>query len=302
MKRWVLAAVAAAGLAWPAMAAEPANRGIEVSPPFNNIVVTGGQVTPFTIGLRNRSDVAQTLSVTAVDFKALDETGGAAFINTSGQTDKYTLAKWMELDQDSVTIKPGESVKLTGRIINRDDLSPGGHYGAVLFGLDPSGAGGGNQVALKQVASSLLFVIKTGGEKYGLDLKSVNAPKSAFSPPSKLRLRFYNGGNVHTAPRGIVTISDPSGRIVSKGTVNVDSSLVLPDSYRQIPVTMQHINLANAIGNYEVLVQYRDGNQDQIKTFSQKIYIFSLLGALQGLFWLAILGIGLRAFYVLNRR
>ncbi len=277
MRKFILALAGSLALASAVLAAPvPANKGIQISPPFNNLVITSDS-TPFSIGLKNLSDHEQTLSLTAVDFKSLDETGGVAFVGTTGGAGKYTLAKWMHLDQAQVKIPAGGSTKVGGQIVNDADLAPGGHYGAVLFSLEPPTGSG---VALKQVSSSLLFAIKTGGEKYSLNLKSTDAPGFSLAPFSKVRLRFYNGGNVHTIPRGIVTLADSGGKIVSKGVVNDSSSLILPESFRQIPVEMNPIAQPWKIGNYTLAVQYRDDTDAKIKTWSQKIFILSWLGLL----------------------
>lgn len=301
MGRRLLAAVLVVSAAWP-WPALGANRGIEVSPPLANIVISGGAETPFAVSVKNHSDAAITLYLSAVDFKSLNETGGAAFLDTRDPAAKYGLSGWMRLDQKSLDLPAGQSAKVTGAIINREDLAPGGHYGAVLFSLNPP-LEGRTQIGLRQVASSLIFALKTGGEKYGLRLDSLpGLPRWALGPPAKVRLRFQNTGNVHTAPRGLVTITDPAGRIVSKGTINVDSSLVLPDSYRQLAVGMQRIRPAAAIGNYQVLVQYRPDNSDKIATYSQKIFILSLLGLLQIAFILAVAGLLARLGWLIYKR
>ena len=69
-----------------------------------------------------------------MDFGSLDASGGVAFLGASDNlAHKYALASWMRPEKDAVFLDAGETETLKIVIENRESLSPGGHYGAVLF-------------------------------------------------------------------------------------------------------------------------------------------------------------------------
>lgn len=212
-----------------------------------------------------------TLDLSVRDFNTLGESGGLFFVGTNPTQlqQKYGLAKWFSLPQQTITLEPGQTQTIEGEILNQGDLSPGGHYGALLLTAANSPGGGSdkNKVTIQPVASSLMFVTKTGGDTHRLDLSGVNYKHSVFSLPSAVTLRFKNDGNTHVVPRGVITITDSSGKVVAKGAINENSNIILPESYRQIYVPLTKIGGANSIGQYQLKVDFRFDGFDQYREY-----------------------------------
>lgn len=235
--------------------------GVTVSPAIQKLSLNPGQPSAaFNVVVTNNTVEPVDLILSSVDFKSLNESGGLAFIdsNASSVSHKHGLASWLNLGTPSIHLDSRQSQLVTMSVENRDDLSPGGHYAAVLFKTDkPNTNSGETHVAINQVVSMLVFVQKLGGEKFGVSMKPLGFRAHWFNLPSTLNLSFKNTGNIQATPSGLVTISDPVGNEVSRGQVNPDSSLILPDSQRVFKTTLVKTGNAWLPGIYTARTIYQ---------------------------------------------
>lgn len=251
----------------------PAASGITLSPTLKELVISSGLIeAPTTIVLTNRTGHDLAASIRLVDFSSLNQYGGVSFGEAGLPIAKYALAKWMILPGgNTVALPSGQSVQVPVSIVNRSDLAPGGHYGAVVATISTSTGVDANNVNLKQQLVSLVFVNKLGGEQYGLQLQSL-AASARWKLPSSVSLHFRSTGNVHVVPRGYVTVADPTGKIVAKGLINPESTLVLPGTSRQFVTTLSPVGSSQIPGRYTVTAHYRYEEQTQFATMSVHIY------------------------------
>lgn len=244
-----------------------ASGGLTVSPPLKEITLNSGLIqTSFEVTLKNTTGKTINATYKLVDLKSLGQYGGST-LDKAGLPDAYNLTNWMRLaGADKQKIANGETAIIKTIIDNRTDLSPGGHYGAVIITTSPESASEGS-VNLNQQIISLVFVKKLGGEKYGLNLESLKPNKSS-SLPNSAELLFRNTGNVHVTPRGYVEITDPKGKLVAKGIINPDSSIVLPDATRKYVTIMQSVSNSSVAGKYKITAYYRYDGQAEFSTKS----------------------------------
>jgi hypothetical protein len=140
--------------------------GLTVTPVFQEVTLATDETEArFSITLTNQTDGPLVLRPSVVDFGSLDESGGVAFLGASDNlVRKYSLASWMRPEKDIVSLAAGESEELRVVIENRESLSPGGHYGAVLFSIgNEESDTKENVVAVNQLLSVLVFAKKRGG-------------------------------------------------------------------------------------------------------------------------------------------
>lgn len=271
--------------------------GITITPAFQDIVLDQtGQEVEFFATVTNDTTNPVTLRLSVLDFGSLDESGGVAFLGASNDLErKYSLASWMRPEKDVVTTVPGETQKIKVTIENRDSLGPGGHYGALTFTTeDVTQSDGNNNIAVKQLFSSLVFVKKIGGEIYSLDLSEKEFSYNLMRLPEKIRLRFRNDGNIHLVPRGIVTVTDPLGRLVAKGIINEESALILPETFRVYPVRLKSLATQFMPGRYTFDIAYRYDGREEFSTvtltanFIPAIVLVLVLVSVAGIGWYAI--------------
>lgn len=264
-------AVVAASIGTPAT---KASNGVTFSPTQKEVVVSSGLLQATTnVTVTNNTGKSLVGTVRLVDFKTLKETGGLTFSQAGVPIEKYGLANWMTLaNGDVINVPDGQTRDIPVHIMNRPDLAPGGHYGAIVITLNTvSPSPSGNQRAgFKQELISLLLVKKLGGEHYGLRLQSFSADSKRDIPKSA-SLDFKSTGNVHVVPRGFVRVTDPKGKLVAKGILNPESTIILPDTSRQLATPLKPVADSKLPGRYKLTAYYRYDGQEQFST--RTIYV-----------------------------
>jgi hypothetical protein len=254
------------------------NGDITIDPVYQQVIVKPSPDTQqFSFKITNHTKSAQTFSLKAVDFGSLNDTGGVAFIGvkTPDLNYKYALSPWIKVENKSIVVGPGQTLKQSVLITDVHSMPPGGHYGAIFIQPQKSNEQGqSSKVEVSQVVSSLVFVNKVGGDVYKLDLESNKSNQSLFKLPSKVTLRFHNGGNIHLVPRGKITINDSKGRIIREGLVNEDSGIMLPESNRQFVSIMQNRAMSWLPGNYYLNVKFRYDGKDSYTVKTIKFFYF----------------------------
>lgn len=237
--------------------------GVTVSPAFQNVVITPDMAgKDITVTLTNQSTIGINFALSVADFGTLDQSGGVAFLGTPATEleHRYGLVSWMKLDQDRVFIPATGSKIITISIDNRPSLAPGGHYAALLATAisDADNAPVDKRVKLRQVISSLILLRKEGGVEAGLKLKTLNPIGGhVFKLPQVVDLRFQASGNVHVVPHGTIVIKNPNGKVVSQGTINEDSAIVYPQSFRKMTTSLINTGSNLVPGKYELTATYR---------------------------------------------
>jgi len=281
----LVAAVLVLGTALPVHAATPLTsqqlatqpKGITLSPPLQNLILGSGLTEAhINITLTNKSGKDVATNISLVDFQALDAFGGVTLDQVDTPVTKYSLAHWMSLPNGpSLTIPNNTTATVPVNISNTKDLAPGGHYGAVIFSLDTVGSGT-NGVSLKQRLVSLLFIDKSGGDVPGLQLDSFT-PNTLHTIPQDVTMMFKGTGNVHVVPRGFITVTDAHDKLIAKGIINPESTIVMPGAERQFVSILQPVNSASSTGKFTLTVHYRyDGTENfATKSLTFKLGLFS---------------------------
>lgn len=268
----------------------PAETGFVVSPAYQNVSIGQSQEQAhYEVTLTNSTGTDQAFKLSTVDFGSLNDSGGVAFLgsSTSSFAKKYGLSNWMKLDADTVTVPAGKDVQIGVSVLNSDTLTSGGHYGAILATAQtaPNGPAMQPRVGVFEVLSSLLLLIKQGGAPPSLIATSQSANGGWWNMPSTVTDRFQNQGNVHVTPRGVIEVTDPLGRVVERGSINVDSGIILPQMYRKYTTSLYTMAKPRIPGHYLVKLTYRFDGTTDTKVFTSSFWYFGPpgLGILAGL-------------------
>lgn len=233
------------------------SRGITVKPAFLDITIDPkSPEKTFSVTFINNTSHDVSLQIFPVDFKQQDSQGSLGFLNQQAGSYSYSLSSFLTFDTSNLEIaKQGEET-LHVTVTNRPDLSPGGHYAAIVGRLKP----GIGDTEVAPAVTSLILLRKTGGERYNLYLKEVNFSKSIFqfSYPRAIELLFENEGNVHLTPYGRIDIKDMFGRELYKGILNSSSAKVFPESLRYISVDMEKLGISFPISFNTIEIKGED--------------------------------------------
>ena len=247
--------------------------GITISPSQKNLTLNSGLILANTsVTVTNNSGTRLIGTVRLLDVDVQNASIGL-FIAPSASNDQYALANWMTLPNgNTVNIADKQTITIPVQVDNRADLAPGGHYGAVVvaFGDPATIISSETKASFKEQLVSLLFVSKKGGERLGLDLLSLSTLHT-HSLPDAVILNFKNTGNVHVVPYGYVTLATPSGKIVAKGTINTESTSILPGNSKLLETKLQSVATVSDSSSYKLTAHYRYDDQTTFNTKS--IYI-----------------------------
>ncbi len=240
-------------------AQETPTGSLTVAPAYVDVTLTEpGETQDITLTYTNSGDKTLVLEMFPLDFAHTDGDGTIGLMHPEPGSYAYGLASYLSLQADQVTIEPKSSHTFTVQVQNRQDLSPGGHYGVVVGRiLSPDGSAFGAQVAPS--VSTLIYLSKIGGERYNLSLKEFDwGSDIVFSYPKTARLEFQNEGNIHVVPYGTITVTDMFGRITHNGILNTSSFRVMPQSRRFIHVEMKPVSFSLPISLNTITVRGTD--------------------------------------------
>lgn len=263
------------------MAISPSDGTVELVPAYLEVTLDKpGETKQIQLFLTNHTQKQITLQLFPIDFKQQEPNGITTFIGQQEKNYSYSLASFLSFETDTVVIDPGQKQPVTIQVANRKDVSPGGHYAAVVAKLVTENQDKSSTTYLAPAVSSLIYLRKTGGEKFSLGLKDVSWPQNAvaFQYPQSLQLSFQNEGNVHVIPYGLIQITDNFHRVIYKGIINTSSARILPETRRDIDVSLVRQKNSWPISFNTVSVQGHDSLNKLQYTYRRNfIYINPIL-------------------------
>ena len=248
--------------------------GISVTP---SILRVDLETDPSEIDLiyTNHSQDEILLEFSAVDFSELQDGWQVKFLEPNDAKNySYSLSSWLEFEKRSESLKPGEQKQIKV-FINKEELSPGGHYASIQANISAIDKGD-EQVEIKGLLSSLLFVRTNSGKE--VEQATINdliaERRSFFHFPELFVLRFNNQGNTELMPFGKLRLHDFFGREIATGILNEGGNYSLPQSIKRFPIKLQSQSAPILPGFYQAEIDLRFGDSDQtIKYQSQFFYL-----------------------------
>lgn len=250
--------------------AEPAPQTVPgsmtVQPSFQEIIIDAAEKEKRgVINITNSDSEDVHVTLQATEIQQVDVQGNVLLADkpTSPAT---ALASYISFDTPDFVLKAHGSSSVPFTIRNSVDLSPGGHYSALIARFAAKDA---ESTSVVPAISSFVIVRKTGGEQYHLSLSEVRIDSRWFSLPEKVVLRLNNQGNSHLTPHGLVEILDWKAHRTAMGIINVDSVLVLPQSERELSVPIRRQSWVWPLWVYTVKISGHAPPSEI--TFSQQI-------------------------------
>ena len=212
--------------------------GITASPALEQLKLSVGQSTlVFTTKVTNNTKTTISLDISAQDFTSLNQNGGIDFLTSNDNP--HGLSSSIHIGQKQVQLNPGQTQTVTFTITGANTLAAGGHYGAIIYKVLGPNLTPYNTVTVNQAVTTLVFLTTASQGTQELSLTSPPFGRYLSSFPSSVDAVFANNGNTQTAARGLIQVVDSKAKLVSKGILNADSGLILPDSKRLFTVTLQ---------------------------------------------------------------
>lgn len=267
---------------------------LQVAPAYAEVTLEKPDETQkLELTYTNNSQSLLELELFPIDFKQADDLGSIQLLPAPGSY-SYSLSSFLSLESRSIILEPGQEKSFIVTIRNRQDLSPGGHYAAIVAKITHSDTEKVSEPKLQPAVSSLILLRKVGGERFNMSLKDVNWPGSSliFSYPRQVLLTFQNEGNIHLIPYGRIDVKDMFGRLLYKGIINTGSLAVFPESRRHIYVDLEKIERQSPLSINTFTVTGEDSLKKTPYTFKETfiyidpILLIGVLVLLSGGIWL----------------
>jgi len=211
--------------------------GIKISPLKIEEIVQPGETMPQVVKVTNSSDVSKILYPYFRDFVAEGELGSPKLINIGSSEG---MGEWIKLSNTGVQFGPNEEKSIQFNIEVPKNASPGGHYGAILFGNKPddiklNSEDKGAAMATAQQVACLILLQVAGDIRDDGRIREFKTDKSLYGSPYKINFltRVENLGNVHIKPRGNIKITNMFGQEVANIAFNDPGANTLPKSIRR---------------------------------------------------------------------
>jgi|SRR5579871_2430279 len=225
------------------------------------------------------------LNFSASDFTQLEDSYKLSFLEgKNAKNYQYALSSWIDFDKKSISLQPGEQGTVTV-LVNKEQLTPGGHYGTILASVDSKDTD--QSVQIHSILSSLIFVrTATGKETDAGKIETFAPEREWFGFPNTFLVGFNNTGDTDLSPHGLIQLFDPFGKEVTRAVVNEDSLVTLPESIRRYDVSLEKQNSFLFPGVYKATIYLHFGKKDtQIQTQTR----FFSLGSIPLLFLILLL-------------
>lgn len=257
--------------------------GLTVTPGIVYTSVSNStQATQTVITVRN--NYATPVNLTA-ELRGVDETSTRLLPTDSLPKE---LNNVFAVSETQFTIAPLSDYKITLQSQLTDNLGPGGHYASLLISQAPDA---NNNISLKSAVSVTVFLTNQEGAEESLKLENLQIPASLFTIGNKVIYSLQNNGNIHTTPRGVVTIEGKGGKLLAQGVINTGSNIVLPGRTLSSETKLAQVSDTWWPQRVTTRIQFRANNSAKItEASSSHFYIPPIfLGLIAGAVGLAIL-------------
>lgn len=241
--------------------------GLAISPPTFELSANPGETLKNSLRVDNITNEPLEVTVTTRNFTALGEEGA---VDLSEEESAFSLAKWISVSPESVTIPANESKVFDYTINIPGNAPPGGRFGSIIFKTAVKPVSGQSGVAVGQEIGALVFLKIAGEVKEQASIASFKTGGSLYeNGPTDFELRVKNDGNIQIKPRGTITITNFLGQKVA--TIPIDEKNVLPGAVRKLESKW---NSTWLFGKYTATVSLVYGNNKQVLTASTTFWGF----------------------------
>jgi hypothetical protein len=182
----------------------------------------------------------------------------------------------LEINREEISVAPGASVSLTGKL-NISSKLPPGMYHAVIALVSEFPQGGQEGLRLDPAIPRVLMNVAVQSDaKERLNLVTFNPLKKLFiKPPVKLLAKLENGGNVPLSPKVETRIFDRTDMEVGVVQSDVPQGAVPDGKSVFVPVNWES---GGGFGRYRALisVSYGSGVTGQVLTATANFWVFPL--------------------------
>jgi len=226
-----------------------------ITPTLFEMTASPGQSFSTAVKVVNDNEFPISVYAETRNFAPSGEYGRGVFLPVyETVTEGTTLAEWMNVPAEQITIAAGQTTSVPVSIAVPQEVAPGGHYAAVMIGTNPPEGEDSLRIKTAQVITSLFFVRISGDVIEKGSIRSfASASNFTETPYMDFSLRFENDGNVHLRPQGEIVITNMWGK--ERGVIPINHKThfgnVLPESVREFTFTWEGESVWLDFGRYK---------------------------------------------------
>lgn len=205
-------------------------KAISVGPGIVDVAVDAGKQTDFDFVVTNEEFQTLTFALTIQKFLPQGDSGQVKFLSADDTTG---LPDWLFLEQPTLTLRAGESKKISVSFRVPSDATPGGHYAAIFLTQTSLDTEAGQNVSAIPRIGVLVFATVNGNvqERLGGPVVTVD-PTMTSHLPVRFNVELENLGNIHVLPTVQIDITNVLGQTVATLDGNELRGRVMPGSNR----------------------------------------------------------------------
>lgn len=235
--------------------------GIKIQPTLIEQKVTPGDTSSSVFRVTNLGQSADTFYVTVRDVSSILPNGTPQFATSSADVTGLEISSWIQMGQQSVTLKPNETKEISFSIKVPSNATPGAHIGGVVVATQPPNlAQTGTAVSYGATA---IVSLQVGGDIVDtIQVREFRTDKSVYNKPNVTFIaRIENTGNTLIKPRGPIEVADMWGKKVATIIINDDAAGILPNSVREFKAEWKGEGFT--FGRYQVLMSLGYGSDSK---------------------------------------
>src|ERR1035437_7640029 len=187
--------------------AQEATRTVTIAYPTLVHKLNPGDSTEGITKVINQSTSILTFKLSVQDFIVTDTVGTPNILPPSTLGNKYSAAAWIGATPETFTLKPGESQKVNYYVQVPKDAKPGGHYAALVYTPVVSEGVKGSGSTVNSQMGSLFYITVNGPINEHVSITKFFANPFQEYGPVNILTQLKNLGDLHTAPKGTITVS-----------------------------------------------------------------------------------------------
>lgn len=221
--------LAATNLAYPALAADPTEESITLTPVSKRFELDAGSSVQDAIKVINGGQMAYDFIVYSRPY---------AIINSNYDDPQFSDAavgvlnadayKWVQFEKTKYRIEPGKEVDVPFTLNVPQNAAPGGHYGVIFAEVQSEAAG---MIGRNKRVGSVVYATVNGEFQQGAEVSKPNIPFFQVNPPMEAGLSVKNTGNTHFTATTTYKVLDVFGN--QKHLAQAEYA-VLPQTTRSI--------------------------------------------------------------------
>ncbi len=249
--KWTTGLVAAAVLLTTLISYQQlsASEVVELRPAIMELQAEHGTAEEGSLRVTNAGEQTNTFYPMIRDIVGVRAGGAPSFDPEPVQDNGMTLAGWIEVQQESLTLEPGETGEFNFVVDVPENAGPGGHYAGFFVTRQPPEIRRTGAAVGVEVASQLRLVIPGGAEEEarirqftsenniytGSDgvtpAALVRSWRGEAEPEVSFSVIVENLGNVAARPTGVVEVSNIWGSSVASLPVNAGQEGIFPGDH-----------------------------------------------------------------------